>query len=54
MQYGSHTKMAKLTSIEFEEDEEIVQMHIGTLKSDKEPENSLGMLKIITNNIYGS
>ena len=54
VQYGSHTEMAELTSIEFEENEEIVQIHIGTLKSDKEPENSVGMLKIITKNIYGS
>ena len=54
VQYGSHTEMAELTSIEFEENEEIVQMHIGTLKSDKEPENSVGMLKIITKNIYGN
>ena len=54
VQYGSHTEMAELTSIEFEENKEIVQIHIGTLKSDKEPENSVGMLKIITKNIYGS
>ena len=28
VQYGSHTKMAELTSIEFEENEEIAQVHI--------------------------
>ena len=51
VQYGSHTEMAELTSIEFEKNEEIAQVHIGTLKSDKELENSVGMLKITTKNI---
>ena len=52
--YGSHIEGAELTSIEFEENEEIVQMYIGTFKNDKESENFVGMLRIITQNRYGS